>query len=119
MDYFRNRMEVFLELVDLHHWKTFKEINKELIKLDIKTDSSTWQKMVNAYNDQFYLRKEKTFIAHSQKGYMLTANKDVIKESLNDYRSRAMAQLKHYYRGMSSIGASLNLNFDEELKQNG
>ena len=110
-------MEQILEIVDLTDWKTYREINKEMRKYGIKMNSGNFQKLVRVYNELFYQRADKTFIAHSNKGYMLTKDTSIIKDSLNDYKRRAFAQLKNYWHGMKSIGAQLNLNFDEEFKQ--
>lgn len=70
----RERMEQILEIVDLTDWKTYREMRK----YGIKMNSGNFQKLVRAYNELFYQRADKTFIAQ--------VTHEANKEAINVYK---------------------------------
>lgn len=102
------------ELVNLSSWKTKKEIIQELRKSNIKIDERQWRLIVEEYNQQYMEVKHPYYIVHSRKGYMLTDDKEEIKKSIKDLRSRSLNMLKKYSLTMRAIGLQDNLRIDLE-----
>ena len=96
----------------------FKDIKNILAENDIKMHYSNWQHLVNEYNKSFYENRENAkFIAHSNKGYILTDDKEIIKQSLDNYRDRAIPMLQHCYRGYKTIGKLTNIDLFEIVSE--
>lgn len=58
---------------------------------------------VAALNEEFYDGDIDVFIAHSNQGYLLTADANVILSSLYDDRARGVTLLKRYYRASKKL----------------
>lgn len=58
---------------------------------------------VAGFNEEFYDGDIDVFIAHSNQGYLLTADADIILNSLNDDKNRGVSLLKRYYRASKKL----------------
>lgn len=83
-----------IDLIELNEWKTKKEILTQLKNVGVNLNEREWRRYVERYNKQFCLGVNEDYIAHSSKGYKLTKDKEEIKQSVRDYRARALNMLK-------------------------
>lgn len=62
-----------------------------------------------------YADNGELFVAHSNKGYMLTSDKETIAKSINDDYNRALKLMKRYHATYKSIGTKnwLNLGLNQ------
>lgn len=99
------------KIIDIHSsWKTKKTIQEQFKKLGIKFDEREFRLQIEKHNFLYSNHMESKYIAHSNKGYILTDNVDFIKSSLQDYRNRAIDQLTKYSKGMKALGENGNMN---------
>lgn len=104
------------DLIDLSNWKKKKDILEELSNLGIRMSERTFRKNVEVNNKCFkeHINKVK-FIAHSNKlGYIATTDENIIKQSVEDNKKRAMTQLKIVSDTYKALGENINLNLEME-----
>lgn len=85
-------------------WKKKEQILKFLTFMtQEKVNERTFRQFVADFNENYYSGDTELYIAHSNKGYLLTADKEAILDSLNDDYKRSMKMLKRYYQCKKAI----------------
>lgn len=103
-----------LNLIDITDWKTKKEILDDYKALDVKMDERAFRKLVENHNKRFFNHSEDTFIAHGRKGYLMTKDAEIIRNSIEDGKKRALNLLWKYSRTKKALGENNNLKFELE-----
>lgn len=92
-------------------WKKKEQIVKYLTFMtQEEVNERAFRKFVADFNENYYSGETELFIAHSSKGYLLTADKDIIVNSLQDDYKRAMKMLKRYYQCKKAIAEKSQLS---------
>ena len=84
----------------LEEWRTKAEILSFLNEQGIQMDERKFRKFVEIYDKDYCDEVVDTYIAHSNKGYIITADKDIIRKSMEDDLKRAYKLLKRGTRVM-------------------
>lgn len=95
-------------------WKTKKEL---LNKLSIKkiVSERELRRMFQRNNDNFAEGLTDMYVVHSnQDGYKLTNDKDEILASIGDNYSRAITQLKQYYKVKKRVSELNQLSLEDK-----
>ncbi len=66
-----------------------------------------------SFNERYESGETEMFIAHSNKGYYLTSDPEVIFNSLEDDHKRAIKLLKRYYKCKKALSEKSQLSLDE------
>lgn len=92
-------------------WHTKKEIIALLVAKGFRKKSldRRFRKEVEKYDQGYYEGLHDSFVAHSNKGYILTSDPELIKKSINDDMSRLIALSKRIY------GAKKRLKENDQL----
>ena len=86
-------IELFRGYMD-ETWRTKKEcLNWYRNKYNTHLNERMFRTWVEKYNQKYTGGEKEMFIAHSNKGYMMTSNVDAIRRSLADDYKRAMKLL--------------------------
>lgn len=102
------------DLIDLSSWKSVKDCLNELKLGGIGIDERQLRKLVKANNISFINHEVDTFIAHSQKGYKATKDREEILSSMNDKYKRAFNMLKENQQVMKALSENNNFQFELE-----
>lgn len=84
---------MIISSVDLHNWKTQKQIIYELHNCGININSRTWRNEVEKWNKRFYEGEVNYYISHSNKGFKATTEYVEAKMARDDYYKRAIDML--------------------------
>lgn len=100
-------------------WKKKEQILKFLTFMtQEKVNERAFRQYVADFNENYYSGDTELFIAHSNKGYLLTTDKETILNSLQDDYKRATKMLKRYYQCKKAIADKSQLSLtpvDEDL----
>lgn len=110
-------IENITKVINLKEWKTKKEILKELRYKGIYINERQWRIIVEQYNQKYMDMKRPFYIVHSSKGYKITDDKEEIKKSIQDLKSRSLNMLAKYSQTMRAIGLQDNLKIDLETME--
>ena len=96
-------------------WKTKEEIVYFLnnvcgIKINERALRDYFSDINKAYGDG----KNEYFIAHSNSGYLLTTDPELIMKTLQDYAKRSFTMLKMYYRGKKNLSERNQISLSGE-----
>ena len=100
------------DLIDLSSWKSVKDCLNELKLGGIGIDERQLRKLVKANNISFINHEVDTFIAHSQKGYKATRDRNEILASINDKYKRAINMLNENSRVIKAMNENDNERFE-------
>lgn len=100
------------DLIDLSSWKSVKDCLNELKSGGIGIDERQLRKLVKANNISFINHEVDTFIAHSQKGYKATRDRNEILASINDKYKRAINMLNENSRVIKAMNENDNERFE-------
>ncbi len=92
-------------------WKTKNEILyflNHFYKQNV--DERTLRTIFAEFNERYEKGETELFIAHSSRGYLLTADQNIILSSLQDDYKRALKLLKRYYRCKSALSEKKQLS---------
>ena len=103
---------MILDFVDLSIWKKRTDILKELKKNGLPIKDRDFRKRVELHNRLYEEHVVDNFIAHSNKGYLATKDKNIIIASLRDNEKRALTMLKATSKTLKALGENANYNFD-------
>lgn len=103
---------MILDFIDLSEWKKKSQILKELKENGFSIKDRNFRKRVELNNRLYEEHVIDTFIAHSNKGYIATKDKDLIIASLKDNEKRALTMLKATSKTLKALGENANYNFD-------
>ena len=103
---------MILDFIDLSEWKKKSQILKELKENGFSIEDRNFRKRVELHNRLFEEHVVNTFIAHSNKGYIATKDKNLIIASLRDNEKRAITMLKATSKTLKALGENANYNFD-------
>nr|DAU67706.1 MAG TPA: hypothetical protein [Caudoviricetes sp.] len=103
---------MIFELLDLKEWKKKKDILKELKNNGVRMSERAWRKSVELHNKRYFEHQTDKYLAHSVKGYKLTADKDEIIASAKDYRTRAFNQLVKASKTLRVMGENDNIRLE-------
>ena len=84
-------------------WKKKNDILIHLHDCGIDIDGRELRRYFADINKDFCANKIEYFIAHSNLGYLMTTDPDLIKNSLSDYAKRSFTMLKMYYQGKKTL----------------
>ena len=104
------------DLIDLTNWKKKKDILRELQLNGVPMNERKFRKLVEVNNKGFkeHIQGIK-FIAHSNSlGYIATTDEELIKQSVEDNKKRALTQLKIVRDTYRALGENVNLNLEME-----
>ena len=104
------------DLIDLTDWKKKPQILRELRNNGVPMNERKFRKLVEVNNKGFkeHIQGVK-FIAHSNKlGYIATTDEEIIKESVNDNKKRALTQLKIVSDTYRALGENVNFSLEME-----
>lgn len=107
-------IELINKIIGLDHWKTKNSLETQFKILNLKFEERTFRQEIEKYNKLYANHMVNKYVAHSDKGYVLTDDVNLIKESLIDYRKRAIDQLVKYSKGMRAIGENYNFKMQVE-----
>ena len=79
-------------------WRTKDKILYFLKYMNIDVNERALRDYFAEFNERYESGDTEMFIAHSQKGYLLTNDPKIIMDSLEDDNKRAMKLMKRYYR---------------------
>lgn len=102
-----------LEVIDLSNWKTKKEIIAELSLKGIPVNEREIRKEVEHHNELWWNDERDEYIAHSNKGYILTNDAALIMASNEDYKRRAVDMFKKYWKFSKKL--NLDVTFPKDL----
>lgn len=100
------------DLIDLSSWKSVKDCLNELKLGGIGIDERQLRKLVKANNISFINHEVDTFIAHSQKGYKATRDRNEILASINDKYKRAINMLNENSKVIKAMNENDNERFE-------
>lgn len=100
------------ELIDMTTWKTKKEILKELQDKDIILDEREFRRRVKESNKLYYEHEIDILIAHSNKGYKATKDRDEALKTANDLDKRAFNMLHDSARIKKANGENCNMKLE-------
>ncbi len=103
---------MIFELLDLSEWKKKKDLLKELKQNGVTMSERAFRKAVELHNKKFFEHQTDKYLAHSQKGYKLTTDKDEMIASAKDYRRRAMNQLVKASKTLKAMGENDNMHLE-------
>ena len=104
------------DLIDLSNWKKKKDILKELKEEGLVMNERQLRKLIEVNNKGFkeHIQGVK-FIAHSNTlGYIATTDENLIKQSVEDNKKRALTQLKIVRDTYRALGENINFNLEME-----
>lgn len=78
----------------LQEWRKKEEILNRLHERGLDLNERQFRKFVEIYDKDYCDGIRETYIAHSNKGYILTSDKDIIRRSYEDDLKRAFKLLK-------------------------
>ena len=105
-------MNRITKLTDLSNWKTKREIISELISNGVLLDERSWRNLVKESNKNFYEHEIDYFVAHSNKVYKVTKDKEEIKKSCDDKKKRSINQLYEVSKVLKALGENCNLRLE-------
>lgn len=100
---------MIFELIDITNWKKKNEILEELKLKDIFIDERTLRSKIKENNQRYMEHLTDTFIAHSEKGYKATKDKNEILKSIEDNHKRALNMLFEESKIKKAMGEKNNL----------
>ena len=103
-------IEFINDLIDLTEWKTKKQIEEELKNEGVAISERFFRLQVERHNDMYFAHIKDTYIAHSDKGYKLTKDKEEIIKSIEDTKKRGIDQLSKYHKCLKALGENANIN---------
>lgn len=107
----------FIQVVDLHDWKTKKQILSEIREKGILIDERKWRIYVEHYNKMYCDDLVDSYIVHGKKGYKLTTNHEEIIASVDDLKKRGLNMLWKHSQATKALGFKQNLKMElEELE---
>jgi len=104
------------DLIDLTNWKKKSQILKELKEQGLVVSERNLRKLIEVNNKGFkeHIQGVK-FIAHSNTlGYIATTDENIIKQSVEDNKKRALTQLKIVSDTYRALGENVNFNLEME-----
>lgn len=102
------------DLIDLSEWKKKNQILRELRESGMIIGERAFRKRVELNNKLFEEHITPKYIAHSQKGYIATNDRNIIIESLKDNNKRAITMLKSNNKIFKALGEDINMNLEME-----
>ncbi len=107
----------FIQVVDLHDWKTKKQILSEIREKGILIDERKWRFYVEEHNKMYCDDLVDSYIVHSLKGYKLTKDRKEIIASIEDLKKRGLNMLWKHSQATKALGFKQNLKMElEELE---
>lgn len=100
-------LDVLLDLIG--NWKKKKDILKEANEYFTSDDPDReWRKYVENWNREYEAHLTNGYyIAHSNKGYKITQDREAIKQSLMDNHKRSINMLAKESRTLKAMGEDL------------
>ena len=95
-------------------WKTKNMILGHLLGCGVYVNERSLRQYIARFNKEYENGESEWFIAHGQKGYMMTDNNDLILNSLKDDHKRALKLLKRYGRCRKALSEKNQLSLDQE-----
>ena len=95
-------------------WRTKDKILyflNNIMKIDI--NERALRDYFAEFNERYETGDTEMFVAHSQKGYLLTNDPKIIMDSLEDDNKRAMKLMKRYYRCKKALSEKNQLSLSE------
>lgn len=105
---------MIFQMINLFEWKKKKDILKELKEQGVYIHEREWRHIVEKHNKLYCEHKMDYYICHSNRGYKLTNNEEEIRESVKDYRKRAINQLIKASETLKALNE--NANFKLEIR---
>lgn len=105
---------MIFELINLFEWKKKKDILKELKQNGVYIDERGWRKIVERHNKLYCEHKTDYYICHSNKGYILTKDENLIRTTAKDFKSRGIDQLIKASSALKALNE--NANFRLEIR---
>lgn len=109
-----NKIKNALMTIDITDWKTKRELLEQLRINGIKISDRKWYLFLEKHNLRYCDGLEKEFIAHSKrKGYKLTTNFELIRESWRDFEKTAKNLLWKASRYKKAYAEHKNISMEE------
>ncbi len=96
----------------LVEWHTKKEIINHLKSNGIIIQERGLRKLFEQFNERYFNDENELYIAHSCKGYLLTADTNIIGNSIIDDKKRALKLLKRYQKTSKKVGNKNQINLE-------
>ena len=96
----------------LHEWHTKKQILKYLKKNGLNLKERDLRRRIEAFNRFYFQDQSELYIAHSCKGYLLTADAEIIAKSISDDKKRALKLLKRYQKTSKKLSERNQMNLE-------
>lgn len=96
-------------------WRTKKQCVdwlKAIFNMDV--NERTFRLFVAEFNEKYESGEQEMFIAHSEKGYLLTSDQEIIMQSLTDDFKRAAKLMRRYYRCKKAIAEKKQLALEPQ-----
>ena len=95
-------------------WKTKDQILHFLnIVCGLDVNERSVRQYFADFNEKYETGDTEMFIAHSNKGYLLTSDQKTILKSLEDDNKRAIKLMKRYYRCKKALADKNQLSLEE------
>ena len=95
-------------------WRTKEEIlNWYKNEYKTKLDERVFRNAVAKFNKQYETGETELFIAHSNKGYILTTDPEIIKKSLLDDYKRGIKLISRNYKCMKALSEKNQLSLTQ------
>ena len=96
-------------------WKTKEKILYFLNNFcDMKIGERELRDEFARFNERYENGEQEMFIAHSNKGYLLTNDERIVLDSLEDDHKRAIKLLKRYYRCKKALSEKNQLSLEQK-----
>lgn len=110
-------MDIILKILKSRGWVKRKEIIRIARLNGRKLNEREVRKYIEKYNEHYMNCDKKTLIAHSNKGYKLTSDKDEINASAEALKKQGVNLLVKYSKTIKALGLQDNLRLDLEEKE--
>ena len=107
-------IEFINDLIDLTEWKTKKQIEEELREQGVAISERFFRLQVERHNEMYFAHIKENYVAHSERGYKLTTNKEEIIKSIEDTKKRGLDQIVKYHKCLKALGENSNINLKIE-----